>query len=175
MTVSEAYLRQARSDFAVFVRLRAMDRAAAPECHPLHYLQMATEKLAKAVLLASQRTFDRFSHVAFSDLPDVLTRRNVAAVLGYRNFKAYRQFLRRSAPIFRAIEQLSPASAGASGREGPNTEYPWPGRGIDGMENWLAPADHRFGLLQEFHHSGDAAPVYEFVHLLLDRFEVVFR
>ena len=50
MTEHEAYLRQARSDFGVFQLLLEQDRDMVPACHPLHYLQMSTEKLAKAKL-----------------------------------------------------------------------------------------------------------------------------
>jgi hypothetical protein len=42
---SDAFLTQARSDWQVFEHLYDSDF---PECHALHYLQMATEKLAKA-------------------------------------------------------------------------------------------------------------------------------
>ena len=46
----ELWLRQARSDHALFLQLR---RTGADECHLLHYLQMATEKLSKAYLWRS--------------------------------------------------------------------------------------------------------------------------
>ena len=53
MTQEDAFIRQARSDYSVFERLRAESRSDVPECHVLHYFQMATEKLAKAVLARS--------------------------------------------------------------------------------------------------------------------------
>ena len=49
MTWREAFLEQARSDFAMFDLL---NEAKVPQCHVLHYLQMATEKLAKALSLS---------------------------------------------------------------------------------------------------------------------------
>ena len=40
-----AFLAQARSDWNVY---RLLSESREPSCHALHYLQMATEKLAKA-------------------------------------------------------------------------------------------------------------------------------
>jgi len=52
MTEQEAFLAQASSDYEVFQILLDLDRTVVPVCHPLHYLQMSTEKLAKAAKLA---------------------------------------------------------------------------------------------------------------------------
>src|SRR5208283_5496445 len=57
----ELWWRQAESDHSVFVHLR---RAGIPECHLLHYLQMATEKLSKAYLWRSGHAPPR-THVGF--------------------------------------------------------------------------------------------------------------
>lgn len=175
-----AYLRQARSDFAVFRLLIGQDRSLVHECHPLHYLQMATEKLAKAAMLRlGVEGFDRFSHVAFSQLPYQLRRRDVAATMGWANFDAYRTFLRKSAPLFREIDELNPAvdTQGAAGapREGPNVEYPWQSRDAAGSLHWTAPANHRFDLADRLRRSGEAATVLHFVHALMERFDEVFR
>lgn len=176
--LSRAYLAQARSDFQVFEFLLGAPRAAVPECHPLHYIQMATEKLAKAIMLAMEADgFDRFSHVAFSQLPYQLRRRDVARMLGWSNFKAYRQFLRRSAPVFRAIDELNPAvgtSEAAGRRDAPNVEYPWPGRVATGQPIWHVPAETRFGLFTEMRRSETAILVIQFVRLLLERFDALF-
>lgn len=53
MTQDQAFLRQARSDFAVYRQLPAL---RVPRCHELHYLQMAAEKLAKAAVLRGDLT-----------------------------------------------------------------------------------------------------------------------
>jgi hypothetical protein len=45
----DGYLEQARSDWDVYGTLSI---GSVPDCHALHYLQMATEKLSKALLLA---------------------------------------------------------------------------------------------------------------------------
>ena len=57
----QLWLRQARSDYELFVHLR---RAGVHQCHLLHYLQMATEKLSKAYLWRSGNAPPR-SHTGF--------------------------------------------------------------------------------------------------------------
>ena len=59
----ELWWRQARSDHALFVRLR---RIGAEECHLLHYLQMATEKLSKAYLCAQATLLQRVTPGSFA-------------------------------------------------------------------------------------------------------------
>jgi hypothetical protein len=179
MEAREAFLRQARSDFAVFELLRDQPRERVPECHPLHYLQMATEKLAKAAFLALGMPLGRtYTHVAFSVVPHHLRRPDVARALGWRDFHRYEEFLRRSQPYFRAIDELNPsvgAQAPAGGpNEGPNVEYPWRGRNAVGGIVWHSPADHSFGLLVTLHREPGGVQVMRFARGLLDRFEAIF-
>jgi hypothetical protein len=49
--VAAAYLQQGRSDFDIYKKL-----VDVPECHRLHYLQMACEKIAKAYRLRDTQT-----------------------------------------------------------------------------------------------------------------------
>ena len=51
MNWTSAFARQAQSDFLARDQLLVNPRL--PECHQLHYLQMAFEKLAKAHLIAA--------------------------------------------------------------------------------------------------------------------------
>jgi len=97
MREHEAFLKQARGDYQVFKHLLAEDRERIPSCHPLHYLQMSAEKLAKAIKLAAgDQAFDRYSHVAFSHLPTLLGRRDLAGKIGIGNFRKFQSFLRRA-------------------------------------------------------------------------------
>jgi len=120
MTWSEACLLQARSDWQVY---QTLQQQPVPECHPLHYLQMATEKLGKAFLIAggnapalahtSHKAFVRFLQVAAHN-PGLqrqlrMTRRQLRA------------HIRALLPIADDIERLAPALA----HGGPNAEYPW--------------------------------------------------
>jgi hypothetical protein len=177
VTEHDALLRQARSDFAIFEFLRIQDRDVVPMCHPLHYLQMATEKLAKALFIAINLELDRFSHVAFSHIPFQLARADVAKKLGFRSFKAYRAFLVRAAPLFRAVDELNPSVglqvAGGGPKDGPNVEYPWAGRMAGGVESWIVPAEYRFDLFQRLQRPGDAAQMLIFIGSLLDRFDAI--
>jgi hypothetical protein len=108
-----------------------------------------------------------------------LARRDVARALSYKNFNAYRDFLRRTAPLFRSVDELSPAvglqvPGGAANDDGPNVEYPWEARDAAGTAIWIAPAENTFGLLAQIERGGDAARMVDFVSRLLERFDTVF-
>lgn len=178
MTEPEAFLAQARSNFKVFRILLDLDRAEGPACHPLHYLQMSTEKLAKAAMIALGQPVEKLTHVAFSNIPRVLARNNVAYRLGWQDAKAFRQFLRKAAPIFREIEELNPAvgtqSSMTAARFQSNVEYPWQTRGENESIVWLCPVNHSWPLIEEL-RSGSGAHILQFIEVLLERFEAVFR
>jgi hypothetical protein len=59
-----AFLSQARSDWEAYQKTIASEW---PYCHRLHYLQMATEKLSKALLVAGDTKLEDLtgSHAAF--------------------------------------------------------------------------------------------------------------
>ncbi|MCC2669544.1 MAG: hypothetical protein K0Q72_2015 [Armatimonadetes bacterium] len=180
MEKHEAFLKQARSDFAVFELLQSEDRTDVPECHPLHYLQMATEKLAKSAFIAAgDTTGDRYSHVAFSHVPDHLARLDVAVALGWTDFRSYQAFLRRARPLFRQIDELNPSvgtsAADGAPPEGANVEYPWRQRNQAGELVWSAPVDHDFGLLAALLRKPDGVALLTFVRTLLERFDAIFR
>ena len=175
----EAFVRQARSDYATFQLLLEQDRQSVPACHPLHYLQMTTEKLAKAIKIATgDRDFDRYSHVAFSDLPTVLSRREVATKLGRENFKRFQGFLKRTRSVFRKIDELNPSvgmsQPGGGPKRGPNAEYPWQTRDSSGVQTWTVPATYAFDLIVELRHSADGVQVMNLVETLLERFEDIY-
>ncbi len=133
-----AYHRQGRSDWSMFAELQGRDDV--PACHSLHFLQMATEKLAKAyrfrdtsadtaALLTSHVGFPRFLN-AFLLSPQMREE--------YDGRHAQLESIRKDfAPLARAIEQLAPAVDRESVPG--NAEYPWE-RG-DGV---VAPVDHGF-------------------------------
>lgn len=121
---ARAFIKQARSDWAVYRLLAATPGIAA--CHQLHYLQMACEKLAKAYRLrdegvdvdetVSKHTgFEKFI-AAFLLCPTMNAE--------YRGKDAQRKELLKSARSFaRAIERLAPAIDRTATPE--NAEYPW--------------------------------------------------
>lgn len=128
---------QAQSDHRVFVLLR---QEGVEPCHLLHYLQMVTEKLAKAY---SWRTGipSRLSHASFAAFLKMLIvrsstdRERIATRLGFSGADSFKAFIRSAAPLAYEIERLAPSLAG----DGPNPEYPWPHGGPN-----HTPASHDF-------------------------------
>lgn len=115
------YLEQARSDWNAYNILQA---APVPNCHALHYLQMTTEKLGKALLLAygtanldavrrTHRTFTRFLQIAARN-------HGLQRELGMTGLQL-RTHIQQLLPIAYEIERLAPALAD----DGANVEYPW--------------------------------------------------
>lgn len=133
-----AYHRQASSDWKLFVELLA--RGDVPACHALHFLQMATEKLAKAYRFRDTATSEDAlltKHVGFQKfLNSFLLSPQMRDEFAGRHAQlaAIRKGL---APIALAVERLAPAVA----REGSpgNAEYPW-----ELGESVVAPVDHDF-------------------------------
>lgn len=117
----EAYLRQARSDYETFKQL-----TEAHLCHRLHYLQMATEKMAKGFLCdPSGPDRPKNVHQAFSKFMRVArTIPRLSRVCGFppSQFKMYLESL---TPLAAEIEALAP-----TGPDHPNPEYPWEENGV---------------------------------------------
>lgn len=137
--LAEAYAEQSQSDFRVYREYLQ----SAEECHRLHYLQMACEKIAKAYRLRDTSAFtedDLYSHVMFSRFILALLK----APQMKRRFQAEdakRRHLERYArPLSREIEKLAPAVDRQ--RTPANVEYPW----ISG-ETVLVPCRHQYANL----------------------------
>ena len=118
-----AYLTQAKSDYAMPLKL---NREEALLCHRLHYLQMATEKLAKGFLTPSGGARYPRTHNAFADFVKIADRRpdlRVASHFTKRSqFAAYIASLLETA---KKVESLSP-----DGEDHSNPEYPWEEKGV---------------------------------------------
>jgi hypothetical protein len=132
------FLVQARADFAVLELLRSQPNL--PDCHVLHYLQMATELLGKAHAWKNgPRTNTHRAFVAF--LRSLTTNRNAQRQLGFGNRNEnWEHLIRKSVPLAERIEDLAPALA----LDAPNAEYPWPRQ-----EPHTAPAEYTFDIWQE--------------------------
>ena len=150
----QAFLRQARSDWDMYRSLTGRsasgggkalawlrrklrlppsprDWQAKPVCHSLHYLQMATEKLAKAYFTALPKR-----HFGLMKLLTALpTNARAVTPLGFGGLADLDAWATSVASVGDAVEKLAPACAGV----GPNPEYPWP----PGAET-TAPVDHTF-------------------------------
>ncbi|MBC8233028.1 hypothetical protein H8E77_26080 [bacterium] len=114
------YLEQARSDWDAY---EALNSALVPDCHTLHYLQMTTEKLSKAFLLAGGADLNvvRKTHRAFTRFLQIAMRNHgLQRELGI-TASQLRAHVHQLLPIAYEIERLAPALADG----GPNAEYPW--------------------------------------------------
>jgi hypothetical protein len=159
----ELWWRQARSDHALFVQLRG---AGAHDCHLLHYLQMATEKLSKAYLWRSGHPPPK-SHTGFVRfLRALLDRRadldRIANVLGFRRRDDLDNWVRSVQALAYSLQNIAPAEAG----NGPNPEYPWPHEAPV-----HCPVGHTFTLWNELTNTGQGRKLMEFVAHAIARFE----
>jgi hypothetical protein len=115
---------QAQSDHAAFVCLR---RAGVHECHVLHYLQMAAEKISKAYLWRSGSPPPR-SHVGLMRFLRALMGRRkaelgrIAKVFAFGRPRDMDAWVTQVSPLAYELQNLAPAEAS----DGPNPEYPWP-------------------------------------------------
>lgn len=164
-TEAVAFAEQARNDLACFYVLWALagnlpppaygarllpptpeGGTAAWRVHAGHYLQMATEKAAKAVLLQTGAVASgrRVGHASWAALTSPLMRARAERQVGLCIPPRVRATLR-------SIEQCCPSNAGG----GPNLEYPWATPGQPG--GWTPPCNHVFASLASTHEVTTAA------------------
>jgi hypothetical protein len=138
MTWKEAFLKQAENDYSVF---REFNASRKPISQQLHYLQMATEKLAKALSRGHRNDPPKTTHAAlgkFLRLSKSRVHRKPQRDLDYAgNHNAFVSYIDSLLPFADKIEALAPRG----GRlDKPNPEYPW--QSADGTV--IAPLDHTF-------------------------------
>jgi hypothetical protein len=133
----EIWWQQANSDHDVFLLLRGN---GTPQCHLLHYLQMVTEKIAKAYFWRSGSPPPR-NHAGFVQFLRFLgqirhdDRERIANLFSFKRFNDFQNWIRAVLPIAYDLERLAPTLA----NDGPNPEYPWPHERPE-----FAPATHEF-------------------------------
>ena len=184
MTESEAFLCQAHHDLNAFLVLEtafSADPTETPECQPLHFLQMATEKLGKAAFLARGRfpTRGKWYHddQYWRDVWGMLQSPALAAALG-KDMSGLDQLLSRCDSVRQRVSQFHPVVADQAGGAGeryddPNVEYPWQAPPGD----WHAPGEEPFGLLTAGSAARPSSDVADFIRLivaLLRHFGAVF-
>jgi hypothetical protein len=134
---ARAYARQGAADLRVYKELRKLREARTiEECHEIHYLQMALEKLARSYLLRHS-VGDRSSYLATHVAVDAFVKRYAQSPEGKARFESAAWALRGVKQLAGEIELLTPAVE----REARpyNAEYPW----SDGM-TLTVPADVPF-------------------------------
>ncbi|MFI5387150.1 MAG: hypothetical protein ACHQ50_13645 [Fimbriimonadales bacterium] len=153
---------QARSDHKAFMLLRAQGIA---QCHSLHYLQMVTEKLAKAYFWRSGHAPPR-SHAGFVQFLRFLghvpvnDRERIANLFSFNRFADFQNWICTILPIAYDLERLAPALA----NEGPNPEYPWPH-----AQPVYAPVNHNFAVWTVL-TSGQGRDLMRVIRIAVDRF-----
>ncbi len=135
-------LAQARSDYRMYLRLNGLSESI-DQCHSLHFLQMATEKLAKG-LMSNAATPPALTHKAFQRFVQQAYRHeSIKISCGFEEDEAgFILYLRGIQAVARSIENLAP-----SGIESPNPEYPWEERRLDGNTIQIivhTPESHRW-------------------------------
>lgn len=121
MTWRKAYFTQAQNDYRVFREFKK--RTDVAMCQKLHYLQMATEKLAKAFLSPPNGGCPPRVHTALAKFLRISKgRREIRRQLGYgENYHAYCLYIDNLIDIAERIEHLAPVGD----KEHVNPEYPW--------------------------------------------------
>lgn len=159
----ELWLEQARSDHVLLVFFR---QNGIHPCHQLHYLQMATEKLAKAYFWRSGTPPPR-SHARFVDFMRSLggvqrsQQARLAASLGFKSFAGMQSWIRSVMPMVYALERLAPGLAA----DGPNPEYPWP----HGAPTH-SPVGYHFDLWTQLASTGLGRRLAQFIGQAINRF-----
>lgn len=158
----EQWWQQAKSDHEAFVLLRGQGLA---QCHAMHYLQMVTEKLAKAYFWRSGSPPPR-SHAGFVQFLRFLgqvrqsDRERIAKLFSFGRFADFQNWVRSVLPIAYDLERLTPELA----NDGPNPEYPWPH-----AQPEFAPATYQFpiwGILM----SGQGRSLMTVIRIAVERF-----
>lgn len=160
-----AFLRQARSDWEAYQKTIESEW---PYCHRLHYLQMATEKLSKALLVAGDTKVEDLtaSHAAFVRfLRLVSNNRNLKNALGMKKSQQKAHF-NQLLPLAHEIELLAPALA----KNSPNPEYPW--KDVSGKV--LAPVDYPFLSIKQLQKTRKGIQLLKYIEVFLLRFEELF-
>lgn len=157
--------KQANSDYQLFNQLR---RANANECHLLHYLQMATEKLSKAYFWRSGHP-PRMGHAGFVRFLKALLDRRipeldlVAKVLGFSRREDLERWVSRARALAYSIQNIAPAEA----KNGPNPEYPWPHG-----DPAYCPCEHRFQLWEQLINTGQGRKLVAFIDRAIAHFDM---
>ena len=159
----ETWWQQVKSDHAVFVLLRGQGM---PQCHLLHYLQMVTEKLAKAYFWRSGSPPPK-NHAGFAKFLRFLghirrrdDQERIAHLFTFRRFSDFKKWIRAVLPIAYALERISPALA----NNGPNTEYPWPHEQPE-----TAPVHHDFAIWSSL-TTGRGRDLMRIIRIAVERF-----
>jgi len=123
---AEAFAAQGRSDWEVYKYLGALTQPSFPACHALHYLQMATEKIAKAYRIRDTKAdVDQLArhHTGFEEFVNAFFRTPSIKDEFKGKDGALKTLQANATKLAKEIEKLAPAIDQAVAPE--NAEYPW--------------------------------------------------
>lgn len=123
---ADAFAAQGRSDWRVYQYLASLQAPSFPSCHALHYLQMATEKIAKAYRIRDTAAdVDDLArhHTGFEEFVNAFFRSPKIRGEYAGKDAALRTLQTNAAALARQIEKLAPAKDRLASPE--NAEYPW--------------------------------------------------
>lgn len=161
--VQRLWLRQADAEFRLF---RSLSGSGAADCHLLHHLQMATEKLGKAYLCRNgaapsvHRAFEPFLRALRCRRSS--DQRLIAKAFGFVRVDDLLAWLRSALPLASRLENMAPSLAG----DGPNPEYPWPREAPQ-----YCPAEHSFELWRELSSTGHGRRLLSAVQNAIHNFD----
>jgi hypothetical protein len=160
----DAFVEQAKSDWRTYEAIQSL---SLDTCQVLHYLQMATEKLGKAMLLAEgvEITKVRASHKAFLRFLQIVSRNPEVQELLRMSTQQLRSYIKNLLPLAEEIEKLAPALA----QDGPNAEYPW----ADPSGSIHVPASFQFSAAFKLTEP-TGRKLLHLTRLFLDRFYILF-
>lgn len=98
-----------------------MNENGRPLCHQLHYLQMATEKLAKGFLCDPGNKRPPQVHNVLVCFLRIAKSRSEFRQASQMTKSQFTSFINGLLPLADAVEKLAPAA----GPDKPNPEYPW--------------------------------------------------
>jgi hypothetical protein len=148
MSWSVAFAKQAKADLEA--RDWLLGSTTLPECHELHFLQMACEKLCKAYLMARPGAdpiaLQRSHAYVAKNLP-IIVRQQLAEQSGHLPKDSH--LIGSIRRLAEQIERLAPAND-AGGTAPSNCEYPW----TDAKGQIIVPAEHSFRLSLLYERAG---------------------
>jgi hypothetical protein len=123
---AEAFAAQGRSDWEVYKHLAGLSKPSFPYCHSLHYLQMATEKIAKAYRIRDTGAdVDKLAkgHAGFEEFVNSFFRCKTIRDEYAGKDAALLALQKNATTLAKEIEKLAPAIDNFVSPE--NAEYPW--------------------------------------------------
>ncbi|HWE04280.1 MAG TPA: hypothetical protein VG326_17880 [Tepidisphaeraceae bacterium] len=174
---ARAYVEQARADYDAYVASGEAVESSLGEHHRLQLLQMALEKLAKALLYHAEPNARYPHHVVASALNRIRSHA-VAEAVGVK-LSQFIRMLEAAMPILVEIEASSP-SVGLDGRgltreeseRTANVEYPWQ-LDVNNATSWVAPVSHAFGIVSRLRYDSRSYAAVRLIDRLIGTADAV--